>query len=262
MAFLGLLTIYAGASWILSVDGLDGRPAWILGMALLSIVSALRGQPDASLAWAIAGILSGGLIFLFSVRDKISKWVALSGIIGISALPFTPAWAGTALFFQPFEPILLLFAIALVFFLAGYYHHAFLPLGVPREEDQWINPIYLIGLVILPLTHLGLGLYIYINSNGLPTVSWVVGPVLIITTIGYLVWEARGGRFPIFIINVLDVIFSFRWLSNLLILGYQTIGRFIYYLTRVIEGDGGVLWVLLWVVLLVAFLAISAIGSL
>jgi hypothetical protein len=258
LGFLGLIAVYAGASWRLSADELDGRPAWILALSALSIASALRGQTDASLAWALACILSGGLSFLSSVRNRLSTWITFVGLVGISGIPFTPAWAGITLFSSPLEPILILFLIALMLLIAGYYHHLFQIPGYHISGERWINVIYPIGLVILPLTHFALGFSIHPDPGSVPLQGWIIGPVIVVLATGWIIWESRGGRFPLPVLNILDIVFSLRWLSNLMVQIFQVVGRFIYFLTGILEGDGGVLWALLWVVLMVSFLVIGS----
>jgi hypothetical protein len=261
MVLLGLIAVYAGMSWKLSQDELQGRPAWILGWAALSIGSALRGQPEASLAWALACLFTGGLAFLSTHRDRITRWVFIIGIIGISAVPYTSAWVGTRLYSGPFDPALILFLIAQLSLLAGYIKFAFRPLGFRVEGERWIRVIYPFGLVLLPLTHFAISMIGSRDVGSAAGFLWAIGPLLALIATGWIIWERRGGRFPSFVINLLDAVFSFRWLSSLLILIYQYLGRLIHFISRVLEGDGGVLWVMLWVILLLAFLVLGGAGG-
>jgi hypothetical protein len=66
----GATALYAGFSWLIAPDELEGRPYWMLGMASLSLAATVRGQPGASQAWGIAMLLSGALLFLFSARTR------------------------------------------------------------------------------------------------------------------------------------------------------------------------------------------------
>lgn len=262
LALTGMFAIYAGASWLLAEDALDGRPAWILGLAMMTMASAVRGQADAALAWALACVFSGGLVFLSSVRTRTSTWVAFTGILGISAAPFTAAWAGARLFFPVNEPVTsLFFMVALVFFLTGYYRHTIHKQEIWSGEERWVNALYPLGLALLPLTHFVLGFYLHPDPGSATFLGWVTGPIAAVLAAGWLFWESRGGGVPLPVLNVLDAIFSLRWAASLLALSYQIGGRFVYFLTRVFEGDGGVLWVLLWVTLLIAYLVIRSGGT-
>jgi len=253
----GLIAVYAGASWLLAEDALDGRPAWILGLAMMTMASVLRGQADAALAWALACVFSGGLVFLSSVRSRISAWVAFTGILGISAVPFTPAWAGAMLLSPVSEPVTsFLFLFALVFILAGYYRYTIHQREYLSGGERWVTALYPLGLALLPLSHFVLGSFIRPSTGNF--IVWVIGPFAGVLAAGWVFWERRGGRFPMLVLNVMDAIFSLRWAASLLGLIYQIGGRFIYFLTSVMEGDGGVLWVLLLVILLIASLVIGS----
>jgi hypothetical protein len=257
MALFGLFAIYAGASWLLAGDALDGRPAWILGLAMMTMASALRGQADAALAWALACVFSGGLVFLSSVRTRISSWIAFAGILGIAGVPYSPAWAGTALFAPPFDLVTIIFFLfTLILFLSGYYRHTIHRQDFWAGGERWVNALYFLGLALLPLTHIVLGFFVRPSMGTF--VIWVIGPIAAVLAAGWVFWEGRGVRFPGLVLNMLDSIFSLRWTASLLALIYQIGGRFIYFLSRVMEGDGGVLWVLLLVTLLIASLVIGS----
>jgi hypothetical protein len=254
---VGLIAVYAGVSWRLSQDELDGRPAWLLGWAALSIGSALKGEPEASLAWALACLFTGGLAFLSTYRDRITRWVVLGGLIGISALPFTPAWRGIDLYSGPFHPVLVLFLIAQVMLLAGYIKLAWRPAGYRVEGERWIQVIYPFGLLLLLLTPFAPSLYLLGQPEAGSGIAWTIGPLAMLIAGGWFIWERRGGRFPSVVINILDAVLSFRWLSSLLAMIYGYLGRLIYFVSSVLEGEGGVLWVMLWVILLLAFLLLG-----
>jgi hypothetical protein len=78
----GLAALYSGISWFTAANELEGRPAWVLGFSSLSIASAVRAQPGASLAWGVAAVFSGGLLFLSSARDRQISWITLLGLFG------------------------------------------------------------------------------------------------------------------------------------------------------------------------------------
>ncbi|MBK5106769.1 MAG: hypothetical protein JJE12_01500, partial [Anaerolineales bacterium] len=70
--FAGLTALLFSLVWLYSRDELEGRQAWIMGLGMLVIASMLRAEINSSLSWGLAAIFGGGLIFLASVRIKIS----------------------------------------------------------------------------------------------------------------------------------------------------------------------------------------------
>ena len=76
----------------------DGRPFWILGLSAFTVAAAIQSQPLASQAWGLATLFSGGVLFLYSARSPRIIVLPILGLVGISALPYTPAWRGTGLF--------------------------------------------------------------------------------------------------------------------------------------------------------------------
>ena len=80
LALVGLSALYGAILWFTASDELSGRPFWILGMIAFVVASAVCGVPEASLAWGLACIFSGGLLFLLSARhpqlaSSASFWV-------------------------------------------------------------------------------------------------------------------------------------------------------------------------------------------
>ncbi|OGO65501.1 MAG: hypothetical protein A2Z45_03950 [Chloroflexi bacterium RBG_19FT_COMBO_55_16] len=255
LGLAGLAALYAGASWLTAANELEGRPKWILGMASIVMASTIRAQPAASLAWGVATVFSGGILFLSSLRDRRLSWLLLLGLAGISALPFMPAWNGARLFHAPFDPILLLFFIALVLLMLGYYRHTLRPGDRLAGVERWVWVIYPVGLALLPATHFAIG---WLTKPTLADVSlsqWLIGPIMVALLIAGIIWGQRVIMVPKFIGDILDYVFSFRWLFFLFGMFFRWFERLVSFLTTVLEGEGGLLWILLWIVLLLSFLA-------
>lgn len=254
LGLTGLAALFSGASWLIAADELEGRQAWILGMGSLVIASTIRAQPAASLAWGLAAVFSGGLLFLSSLRDRRLSWLPLLGLVGLSTLPFTPAWNGSNLFRAPFDPFLMLFFIAIVLLMLGYYRHALRPGARLGGVERWVWMIYPVGLALLPATHFAIG---WLMKPALTEVSlsgWLLGPIGVAFLFAGIIWGRRVNRVPKFIVDILDFVFSFRWLYFLFGLLFGLVERLVDFLTTILEGAGGLLWIVLWILLLIAFL--------
>ncbi len=255
---IGLTAIYSCGSWLASDNELDGRPYWILALASFSSVAAIRSQMQASSAWGIALLLSGGLLFLMSSRNRYLRILAAFGILGVSALPFTPAWDGVYIFAGPHDLVLvaLLFSHALV--MVGYIKFALQSGEQLTGVERWVWVIYPWGLALLPFTHFIIG---FLGERQMPTalIDWV--GLVSIGLAGLLIGLRRrlGGneileRFVERAFLAIQSIFSFNWLYRALWFAYHFFSRVLRFITGVMEGEGGILWTLLLLVLFITLL--------
>jgi hypothetical protein len=252
-----LISLLSGAAWILVKNELDGRQAWITGMSAIVIAATLRAQSGASLAWSLATLFSGGLLFLASVRSRFSRWIVLLGLVGISAIPYTIAWNGLSLFAPPFALSLVLYLFALILLMWGYARHASQVKAYPDGIERWIKVVYPLGLILVLITQLGLGWFIRPEVEEVPLVGWILGPLISAFAFLGFFWQLRGGSVPKIVVNILNSILSLNWIYYLIKSIYLLLSRFINFITKVLEGEGGFLWALLWIVLFLAILIIS-----
>jgi hypothetical protein len=257
LIMLGLTALIYSISWLFAKEELGGRQAWIMGFGMLIIASAVRAETGASLSWGVAAILTGGLIFLASVRSKITMWIALLGVIGISTLPFTAAWPGIALFSSPFSISMIFYFISIPVLIAGYVRHAMRLIPEPSGLERWIRVIYPIGLIVLPVIQLGIGwLYRPVFSE-IALTSWIVNLLILVFAVLVFFWQQRGGTFPEAWVGRLNAFLGFKWLRSIVALVFKQLGRFVQFGSSILEGEGGVLWVLLAIVLFLAMLLIT-----
>jgi len=257
LIFIGLISLLSGAAWILAKNELDGRQAWIAGMSAIVIVATLRAQAGASLAWSLATLFSGGLLFLASVRSRFSLWIVLLGLVGISAIPYTIAWNGLSLFAHPFDLSLVLYLFALILLILGYARHASQVKAYPDGIERWIKVVYPLGLILVLITQIGLGWFIRPEVEEVPLVGWILGPLISAFAFLGFFWQLRGGSVPKIVVNILNSILSLDWIYSLIRSIYLLLSRFINFITKVLEGEGGFLWALLWIVLFLSILIIS-----
>ena len=254
---VGLVALLSAAGWLFAKDELEGRHAWISAMGALVLGSALHFQPDASLAWGMALLFSGGLIFLASVRERFSLWITLLGLIGIATIPFTPAWSGLGLFSHPLNLAMILYLAAVVLMVWGFARHAFQINTEPAGLERWIRVVFPLGLLIIPVVHFGWGLLYRPSIGEIPLLGWVLGIVICALSVLGFLWQRRGGDIPQnFAKGVLDFL-DLGWFIGIIRFLFAYITRLIFFISSVLEGEGGILWVLLWVVLFLAILLIS-----
>ena len=257
LGMAGLAGLYGGLAWFLASDELEGRPPWILGMASLSLAAALRAQPTASLAWGLAGLLCGGLIFLTSIHDRRLLWLSFLGLLGFTAIPFTPAWNGSQLYTGPFHPFLPVFVIVQALLLAGYARHALRSSQIFQGVERWIWLIYPLGLGLLPLTQFWIAWRSYPSIADVPLAGWLLGVIAVGLAVLGVSLRDRIGAIPAGPIQSFRTFLSLNWLYSMLWVIYRYLRRLATFLTSVLEGEGGVLWAILVLVLLFSVLVWS-----
>lgn len=265
LLFVAFAAVYGGLQWLRSADELAGRPYWVIGMAALAIASALRGNPVGAVAWGAALLLAGGALFLSTAQNKILLRVVLAlGAWGISSLPFSPAasgWeSGVAFNWGTWITFPVLIA-AQALLVTGFIRHALVPSAGTSIESQpvWAKNIHPIGIGILLFSLTLLGLF---GWDGALTLGTLPAGLAAAALTGVLYWlrprlaflnpvrahwvkpEARTSR--------LDAFYGVLWGL------YRQVGRFSGFITSLLEGDGGILWALLFLVLFLSLLVPGA----
>ena len=268
---LTISALYASFMWSKKENNLEGRPYWIIAFSSLAIACAINGNPEASRAWGIALLLPGSLLFLFKPAIKRMRFLLFLGLFGIIALPFTPTasgWQGLIGNGLNFWNLLLVLAHA--FLVLGYIRH-FASAGESSTGlESWSKIIYPLGLVFLIQTFIGIGL---IGWPGvLTTANWWGG----ITSLGIvivvlLVIRSMKLKPPYRVITpfkqvttIIQKIFEITgsfirldWLYKTLWSVFDYLSKFILRIVSVLEGEGGILWALLFLVLLLSLLSIG-----
>jgi hypothetical protein len=242
--------------WLRSSDEILGRPFWILGFASLAVAESLRGNPAGSTGWGVALILCGGLLFLFSARRRSILWLPFLGLWALSTLPFSltgSAWqSGTTIswvFIIPFLP-------AQALLISGFLRHALHPGETSLEsQEKWVKVIYPIGLLILLAVAILLGLWGWTGARIIGL--WWLSIVVILLAAGFTVLATRIlVRMPVgnpssqwTQIFRLERFYSF--LNGI----YKLFRRVADVVTGSLEGDGGLLWSFLLLVLILSILS-------
>jgi hypothetical protein len=248
--------IYGGWMWLRAPDELSGRPYWVIGMAALSVIAALSGNPLGAVAWGAALILVGGALFLASVQNVWLNRLMLAGAWSLSSLPFSltaGAWlTGLGLFTPP-----VIIAQALV--MAGFIRHALRPAGRDSLEPQpsWARGVYPAGIILLIFLPIVLGWFGW--DGALQVGAWLHAILASLLTLG-LVWATR--RFRIFNPVRAHWVTSTATRLNNIYQGfwslYRTLGRISQIINQALEGEGGIMWTLLFLVLFISLIVQGA----
>lgn len=247
-----IAALYGGWMWLRAPDELTGRPYWIIGLAALSVISALSGNPLGAIAWGCALILVGGSLFLASVQQVWLNRALLIGAWSLSSLPFSltaSAWLGKLSFFIPF----VITAQALL--MAGFIRHTLRPAAHDSLDSQpaYSRTVYPTGILFLIALQLFLG---WVGWDGARQIgAWLQAIFVSLLTFG-LVWATPRFRTlnPIRAHWVnpttsrLGNIYQSSWMI------YRILGRISQTITTALEGEGGIMWTLLFLVLFISLI--------
>jgi hypothetical protein len=251
-----IMAIYAGWMWFRSPDEMSGRPYWLIGFAALAMVSTLSGNPVGAVAWGCGLILAGAAVFLSSVFHKWMNRTLLIGLWGISALPFSLTAVGWATggMQNPLITPLLVFSHACL--LAGYYRHSVRP--ALRTSFATLDRVtvlaYMLGIGLLLGSILLLGVWGWDGAFSIGNmVQAVIGGVLGVL----LYWSTTRFRLlaPIQAHWIRPMTTTWtEWLFRIIIELYRLLRYISNGISSTLEGEGGIMWTLLFLVVLISLL--------
>jgi hypothetical protein len=265
-----LAGLYGAWNWAASDDELEGRPFWIIAAAALVTAAAVRGQPEASLAWGLACLLAGGVLFLNSVHTREMLPFSILGLIAFSALPFSLAWNGVGLYQTspaiplPAPYLIFLSAITLVthaLLICGYVAHILRPADMPPVVERWVWVIYPFGLVVLLISAYLLGFLMRPAIEDVSWTGWAGGAASLV--LAGIIWilGTREIHIPWQLTGTIRRVFSINWFSTLIWIIFQAGRGLIDWITLILEGDGGILWAILLLALIFSLLARQGLGG-
>ncbi|MFN2146648.1 MAG: hypothetical protein ACK2T7_14960 [Anaerolineales bacterium] len=252
LIFAALAAVYGAIVWMRVTDELRGRLFWIIGLGGMAFAAAAQAQQGAVLAWGLAIIYPGALLFLSSARTKVFLPLGILGLLTISAIPFSPTYAGLRLY-QPFHILLILLPLAHVLLIGGYLRHMLQQTEPLSGVEPWVQASYVLGLALLPVTHIASSILgPKIAAEGQVPI-WPLLVDLVLILLGVVAYW-RKWTIPAELFDRLDKVFSLRWVFTLIRWVDTAMRRTAELVTQLLEEDGGVLWALVILVILASVL--------
>jgi hypothetical protein len=254
LAILVSLTgLYGAWMWLRSPDELAGRPYWLMGMGALAVASTLMKNPVGAAAWSCALILSGGVLFLASAQSRWLERILYIGAWGISALPLSITAAGWETGMAEVWYVLPILLVSQAALIAGYIRQSQRSSFRTTFENQpiWAKNAYPIGVYIVLLTILLLGLFGW--DGALKLGNWIAGIIASLLTFG-LFWLIPRVR----ILNPVRAHWVRSnettepgWAYRAVWGTYRYVSRSLNLFSRVLEGESGIMWTLLFLALFI-----------
>jgi len=227
---------------------------WFVGCGLLVAGSAALADPVSALSWGMVFMLSGCLVW--SERHQGQSTYLLLGLggLGILPLPFLPAWAGMGVF----QPVLagILLAVGCGLFLGALVIAGLKSLASIGESEEGLSSLIIIGSGILLLSQvlIAFRLGLLEMSRSLlsrPALIWL-SPFMIVLSLIAGNWVPLPGKD--WIVKRLTGIAE--RLRQILLAIIQLVGWVVRFLIGLLEGDGGLIWALLFGFLILTLISL------
>ena len=256
--------LYASMMWISRKTVTEGRPYWIIALAAFALQCALNGNPASSRVWGLALLLSGGLLFAFNPPIRRIRFIPALGLIGLTGLPFTLAASGwQGVLGANFSIISVLVITSHSLLTLGYARYIIEASGAVTGLEKHARFTYPLGLIIIFQTILLLGLIAWPGVLT-PGIWWAGVASLVLSALAFLIRHLTGitdltqdlpAKLPFFrilspVILFIRRFFSLSWLYSAAYWLYQQLNQLERFIKNVIEGEGGLLWSIVFLLIM------------
>ena len=234
---------------------------WCNALVCLAAIAVLGGQPLSTPAWCAVICVGIGMHQFYRVRTTqlgIFTWLTVAAI---SALPFTIASNALQGLMQGNNLVWVILSLPIYALLLIDFSRK---TGAEKERtgqmEAWYQAVYLFGLFLLILVPFAL---VVKNSNYLANAmqNWWLGAVVAALAIGgrIIISKLTFRGKTIKRINVLVIrigrIFTFEWLADLYAWLALIIQEVINFATQLLEGEGGIIWAIVILALMISLVA-------
>ncbi len=270
-----LAMLYSSTLWISRKNEKEGRPYWIIALSTMAIQCALNGDPASSRVWGLALLLCGALLFAFNPPIRRIRFIPMLGLVGLLGLPYTllaSGWQGVL--GQSFSVISVIVLLCHSLLVLGYVRYIVEASGSVTGLEKHARFTFPFGLIVIFQTIVLLGLigwpgtfvagkwWASLVSLGISSLAILF---LRLTKIRHL-QEDLPIKLPFFrfispAFSFLRNFFSFEWFYSAVLWIYRQISQLEGFGSRIIEGDGGTLWSLVFLLVIILLLATRMVAS-
>ncbi len=263
--------IYSSARWLFVKEDLASRPFWIISLASCGIISVLTRQPEAAIAWGVGMIFIGTSIFLMEYANRFMRFLLGIGFISLIGLPLTANAAGISGILNRtnwFVGLPIVFGFILL--MLGVAEKILEKPEIPQKMEQIIYLTFPLSILILTLSYIFVGLFGWHGSRVIG--NWPVSTLIFIILLAYLVCDKRTGvpkrwlewlreksmtQIPQPLAQQIRKVVDFQWILVVARYLYIGLGWIVRQLTFLLEGNAGIFWAVLLMVLFFALLNIG-----
>ncbi len=276
----GLLTIFTlgglfGAlSWFFARSELGGRPYWVFAFGCLASVAYLRSSMDALIGFAAIMLVGGSGLFLFLPRKRKASVLLPLLLPVMFAIPYTPTGAiPQAVWGRQAELANIFLFTSQALLIGGVIRHSLRTEVKFKQIEDWVWLFQMAGLIIVSASPWIAEIFSLEKLKNVEYWWFSVSLVVIIglaTAVNYLQRRSTNGLIvrlrrlskriePVML--YFDKFFQFNWITR----GFESLGKFIEFIigfmVRLLEGDGGILWSFLLLILLASLLITAQVSK-
>ncbi len=254
---------YFGVLWMRSRDELKGIYYLSLAFTASIIFRFITGSHQDLVPWLVLLLLGGSWLVLFSHRGKSTRFFQIFMIISMMGIPFTlTSYGNSLLFTSGFKFSAIFILVFHVLFLIGSYTYFAMEKEQFDDLDSSSQLNYLIALVF---SLLAIVIIAYRSAGSLlnEISNWWAGLLVSAAGFGYIFWQRRKSQkaheeMPEFERSItqkrIENILSFDWLIHGTSILTERIRPFVNGFSNLMEGEGGILWSIVFLALLVTLL--------
>ncbi len=265
VTLIAVIGVYSGLMWLIAASEINGRTFFGLAFSSMALIAAGYGNSPSTPIWGIAILAWGGMLFLFSVRSRRLLLLPVLGVVSLSGLPYAPlssGWqaAGASLGWT------LYWVVLQVILIGGYIRHALREGEDSRALEPYARTTYTLGLFLLLVS--GWLVAAFGVPGGLTLGAWWAGLLtLVLSVLAFRLIrqgvgvEAGNSRLTAWLRQVFQVLsgaitafLGLNWLYRLLRMIFHGVQRILGIFSTLFEGDGGVLWSILLLALLISLI--------
>jgi hypothetical protein len=259
--------LFGAVNWFRAKNELEGQPYWLLAFSGFALISYLHGQSLSVLIWGALMVVVGGWSFLSESHSSKMDLLLPVALITLSGIPFTPAAIGIVGIstgpYQAFNPLLW---ISLSILMAGMVKFSLSGGDIDHPYENWMKFFYLIGMGLLILSPWCILLFKTTGWN--QTHYWWVSVIeLVIFAVVFGANRVKfireklssnqikqGVKLLAPYANGVNRFFYFDWLYRFLGFLFEIQRVIINGFNLIFEGEGGILWAVVFLVLLASLL--------
>jgi hypothetical protein len=262
------VVLYASIRWFKAADPIKADSFWMTAFSGLAIISVLRGMASSVAAWGILMLILIGWLKLYSYRVRWMHAFAFIILIGLMGVPSSMASpAITSLTMRPLAAFNIFLWISLAFLAAGFLRAALKHIEMTSEPEEWMKLFYVLGLALVTVVPWIPGFW---KSAHPPAaqVYWIAPVLVVITALIVIFTLVQKARTMLISAIPAEVHSGFSrvelaaekaadtgWIVKLFDSFYGLLRRLISGVNRILEGEGGILWAFVFLVLLISLLA-------
>jgi hypothetical protein len=254
LGFLVVPTIYIAARWF---SGEDDDSSFELGFAALAVAASVSGAFYSALAFGLVALAGRAMLELAQRADRWRPIATMIGLILLAGFPFTAAQVSAAFYADAASPLVYIFLLPQALLLAGWARRGLRPLSSPLPPEPWMRSLEWIGLAIVPIIYLilGLGGLPYFSIEPLSASWWPPAAALALGATLFFAFRTRRLDLQPRARSLITGFFALDWLEIAAARAVHAIAWFFYFGGRLLEGNAGVLWAILLVVLMLSLIA-------